>query len=130
MIAIKMDMPKTCGDCKLCSRNYACIPLNRATLRDEKPNWCPLRDVRHLCVERIYPHEDVVMVPNDKLLKYAMGEIGRKIGEYIVDTPEVRVIQSTQYNTNTQSDACCDLDCDSVKLRADVWVVEPEVDVT
>lgn len=130
MIAIKMDMPKTCGDCKLCSRNYACIPLNRATLRDEKPNWCPLRDVKQLSVVRIYPHEDVVMVPNDKLLEYALGEIGRTIGKSIVDTPEVRVIKSMPYNTYEQSDACCDIEADSVKLSADVWVVEPEVDVT
>lgn len=129
MIAVKgMGMPKTCGDCKLCSRNYVCIPSNRDTLRDEKPDWCPLREVRHLCVERIYPHADIVMVDDEKLRQYALGEIGKTFGKHIIDTPEARVIQSWPYNTDTQSDACCSLDCDSVRLRADVWVVEPEVD--
>ena len=120
-------MPKVCGDCKLCSRNYVCIPSNRDTMRDEKPDWCPLRDVKHICGERIYPHEEIVLVPDEKLREYALAEIGKRIWKCIVDTPEARVIQSWQYNTDQQRDACCEMESDSVRVRADVWIVAPEV---
>lgn len=133
MIAISgMYMPKKCEVCRFNFGGYCVATDGEQLIRfnDGRQSWCPLRDVKQLSVVRIYPHEDVVMVPNDKLLKYALGEIGRTIGEYIVDTPEARVIKSTPYNTYTQSDANCDIEADSVKLNADVWVVEPEVDVT
>lgn len=133
MIAVKdMKIPQKCEICRFNLGGY-CVASEgkRLILFDaRRQSWCPLRDVKRLSVVRIYLYEDVVMVPNDKLLEYAMGEIGRTIGQFIVDTPEVRVIKSLPYNTYTQSDASCDIEADSVKLNADVWVVEPEVDVT
>ena len=133
MIAISdMYMPKKCEVCRFNMGGF-CVAIDgeRQIMFDSRrKSWCPLRNIQHLCLVRIYPHEDVVMVPNDKLLEYALGEIGRTIGKSIVDTPEVRVIKSWPYNTYAQSDASCDIEADSVKLNADVWVVEPEVDVT
>ena len=133
MIVISgMYMPKKCEVCRFNMGGF-CVAIDeeRQIMFDSRrQSWCPLRDVKRLSVVRIYPHEDVVMVPNDKLLEYALGEIGRTIGKSIVDTPEARVIKSAPYNTYEQSDACCDIVADSVKLSADVWVVEPEVDVT
>lgn len=133
MIAVKdMKMPQKCEACRFNFGGYCVATDGEQLIRfnDRRQSWCPLRDVKKLSVVRIYPHEDVVMVPNDKLLEYALSEIGRTIGQSIVDTPEVRVIKSFPYNTYTQSDASCDIEADSVKLNADVWVVEPEVDWT
>ena len=133
MIAVKgMKMPQKCEACRFNCGGYCVATEGERLIRfnDRRQSWCPLRDVKRLSVVRIYPYEDGVMVPNDKLLEYALGEIGRTIGQSIVDTPEVRVIKSLPYNTYTQSDASCDIEADSVKLNADVWVVEPEVDWT
>lgn len=132
MIAVNgMKMPLKCEVCRFNLGGYCVATDGEQLIRfnDRRQSWCPLRDVIQLSVVRIYPHENVVMVPNDKLLEYALGEIGRTIGKSIVDTPEMRVIKSVPYNTYAQ-DACCDIEADSVKLNADVWVVEPEVDVT
>lgn len=133
MIAVNgMKMPLKCEVCRFNLGGYCVATDGEQLIRfnDRRQSWCPLRDVKQLSVVRIYPHEDVVMVPNDKLLEYALSEIGKTIGKSIVDTPEFRVIKSWPYNTYEQSDACCDIEADSVKLSAYVWVVEPEVDVT
>ena len=133
MIAVKgMKMPQKCEACRFTFGGYCVATEGERLIRfnDRRQSWCPLRDVKRLSVVRIYPYEDVVMFPNDKLLEYALGEIGRTIGQSIVDTPEVRVIKSLPYNTYTQSDASCDIEADSLILNADVWVVEPEVDWT
>jgi len=133
MIAVNgMKMPMKCEVCRFNLGGYCVATDGEELIRfnGRRQSWCPLRDVKQLSVVRIYPYEDVVMVPNDKLLEYALGEIGKTIGKSIVDTPEARVIKSTPYNTYAQSDDCCDIEADSVKLRADVLVVEPEVDGT
>ncbi len=132
MIAVKgMKMPSKCEACRFNFGGYCVATDGEQLIRfnDRRQSWCPLRDVKQLSVVRIYPYEDVVMVPNDILLKNALDGIGRRIGKIIVDTPDVRVIKSAPYNRYAQSDACCDSEADGVKLRADVWVVEPEVDV-
>ena len=46
-VMLIMDMPSSCGEC-VCfheSANDICVKAKREVKIDEKPTWCPLREV-------------------------------------------------------------------------------------
>ncbi len=91
MIAINMKMPKNCNFCRFGMEDGSCrvmpIDYKKTTWNcpsDDRPDWCPLRQVDKLMVEHVFQREDFDRYGKDTVKKYLIDTTGREIGEKIV----------------------------------------------
>ena len=59
---IVVDMPKSCRECELRTESGYCIPTHkdifRYGLREEKPDWCPIKPIPKRKTGRSLPEYD------------------------------------------------------------------------
>lgn len=92
MIAIDMEMPENCVECRFSQGDYGfchAMPENFCGYTNQienegKPDWCPLRHVDKLMVEHVFQQEDFERYGKDIVKKYLIDTTGRKIGDKIV----------------------------------------------
>ena len=92
MIAIDMEMPENCVECRFGRGDYGfchAMPENFCgyvnQIEDEgKPDWCPLRQVDKLMVEHVFQQEDFERYGKDTIKGYLIEMTGKKIGDKIV----------------------------------------------
>lgn len=92
MIAINMEMPENCVECRFGQGDYGfchAMPENFCgyvnQIEDEgRPDWCPLRQVDKLAVENVFDQEDFDRFGKDAIKSYLVDTAGREIGDKIV----------------------------------------------
>lgn len=91
MIAINMKMPESCNFCRFEMEDGSCrvMPIDYKEITwdcpsDDRPDWCPLRQVDRLTVEHVFNQEDFDRYGKDVIKKYLVDTAGRKIGDKIV----------------------------------------------
>jgi len=92
MIAINMEMPDNCVECRFNVSEFGycnAMPVEfvgQVSDREEdgKPEWCPLRQVDKLMVEHVFQQEDFEIYGKDIVKKHLIDITSREIGYKIV----------------------------------------------
>lgn len=96
MIAIDMEMPKSCLQCPLENEYNECSVYNDTFTKadpkyctyeysDHRPDWCPLKHVEKLMVEHIVQQEDIELFGKGTVKDYLMRGTGTRLGNKIVE---------------------------------------------
>lgn len=122
MIAINCKMPLCCAFCNF-NHEYVtgirhCSILERDLLTnqlDERPEFCPLIEVEHICDKTVHSLHDVAIFSKEELDKFLHKEHAERLGHFIFEHPELlRSNLSDDYDKHTRS---CTTDCYVVKIN-------------
>lgn len=91
MIAIDMELPESCVECRFSQGDYGychAMPENFCGYVNEleeqgRPEWCPLVQVDKLTVEELVSQDDLLMYPRDKIMDHVKFNASRMTGEAI-----------------------------------------------